>query len=340
MFLLHAAGGSDIGVGHLSRCRSLALELLRQGIGPVELLFEASADLAARFALEGANLSVAASRVEALRARGHLLSAHDASVPVLITDLLRLGAEDGLAARRQGFQFLAHLNDSATPNYGADVVIDGDAFKAAAPTGQDPTRYLCGAAYHIVAPAVVARRPTKPWQGAGVRAVLICFGGADPAKQTELFVREVRGRPSPFKFTVVAGPGFSTERFEALRVLAGPDIILARAPAGLAELILAHDAVVTMGGLTSYEAMCLGRAVFAVAWFHLAHYVERLEAAGLLQNLGLGEPAVARLYESLTHTPEVRRLAEAGWQAIDGKGVERAVTCIRERVEAKRVPGG
>jgi spore coat polysaccharide biosynthesis predicted glycosyltransferase SpsG len=327
MFVIHAAGGSEIGIGHMSRCRSLAAELLRRRAGPVVLVYEAPSEIAERFCPPGARVVVASSRMAALEMREEVLRKNGCTSSVLITDLLQLGAKDAAFARRQGFQTLVHLNDSGPPGYAADLVVDGDAFKIQE-TGIDGTKYLCGAAYHIVEPSVVARRPAQPWNKAAVESVLFCFGGADPAQQTEFFVRETNKRRSTIMFTVMAGPAFSPQRWEVLASLAGPNYRLMRAFSGLADFILEHDAVVTLGGLTSYEAMCLGRAVFAIEWAHMAPYVEQLDAVGLLKNLGSGERTVDHLYESLMDAESVRRLARSGWEAIDGRGAERVVGII------------
>jgi spore coat polysaccharide biosynthesis predicted glycosyltransferase SpsG len=328
MFMIHAAGGNETGIGHLSRCRSLAAELLRRRAGPVVLVFEAPSEIAERFSPSGARLIVASSRMAALEMREEALRKTGCASSFLITDLLQLGANDAAFARCQGFQRLVHLNDSGLCAYSADLTIDGDAFKSTQEINKGATKYLSGAFYHIVDPSVASRRPAQPWSKAAVERVLLCFGGADPAQQTEFFVHETRKRPSTVMFTVVAGPTFSPQRWEVLASLAGPNCRLMRAPSGMADFILEHDAVVTLGGLTSYEAMCLGRAVFAVAWAHMAPYVEQLDAVGLLKNLGSGEGIIDHLYASLADAESTRRLARSGWEAIDGRGAERVVDVI------------
>jgi spore coat polysaccharide biosynthesis predicted glycosyltransferase SpsG len=328
MFVIHAAGGSETGVGHLSRCRSLAVELLRRRAGPVVLVYEALAEIAEKFCPPGAQLMVASSRMRAVKMREEALRKTGKTSSVLITDLLQLGENDAAFARRQGFQTLVHLNDSGLPAYAADLVVDGDAFKNGQQSSVVGASYLCGAAYHIVEPSVVARRPAQPWNKAAVETVLLCFGGADPDRQTEFFVHETSKRRSTVTFTVAAGPAFSPQRCEVLASLAGPNYRFVRGSSGMADFILEHDVVVTLGGLTSYEAMCLGRAVFAVAWAHMAPYVEQLDAVGLLNNLGSGEGTIDHLYLSVGNTESVRRLARAGYEAIDGRGAERVIGVI------------
>jgi spore coat polysaccharide biosynthesis predicted glycosyltransferase SpsG len=134
--------------------------------------------------------------------------------------------------------------------------------------------------------------------------------------------------PSTVEFTVIAGPAFSPRRCEVLECQAAFGCRLLRPCSNMANAILEHDAVVTLGGLTSYEAMCLGRPVFAVAWSHMATYVEQLDAVGLLKNLGIGEGIIDHLYLSLADADSVRRLARSGWEVIDGQGAERVIGVI------------
>src|SRR3989442_985229 len=189
MFMIHAAGGRETGVGHLTRCRSVAAELLRLNAGPVVLVYEAPSEVAERFSPSGARLIVASSRASALEIRERALRELGSAHSVLITDLLHLSANDAVFARRQGFQILVHLNDSGLSAYAADLTIDGDAFKSAQQVNKGTPKYLCGASYHIVDPSVAGRRPAQPWSKATVEKVLVSFGGADPAQQTEFFVR-------------------------------------------------------------------------------------------------------------------------------------------------------
>jgi len=328
MFLIHAAGGSEIGIGHLSRCRSVATELLRSDAGPVVLVYEAPSSIAGQFCPAGADLNIAPSRLAALEIRERALRKLGAAHSVLITDLLRLGADDAVFARRQGFQVLVHLNDSALSAYGADFLIDGDAFKDTQQVNIGATKYFCGALYHIVDPSVACRRPVQPWSKATVEKVLVSLGGADPDQQTEFLMRGIRKCPSSVEFTVVAGPAFSAQRREGLASQVSSKCRLLRSCSNMADPILAHDAVVTLGGLTSYEAMCLGRAAFAVAWMHMTAYVEKLDAVGLLKNLGFGQGIIENLYASLADVESVCRLARSGWEAIDGRGAERVVEVI------------
>src|SRR4030042_4325572 len=129
MILLHAAGGEDIGIGHLGRCKSLARELLYSSGEAVVLLYEAPYALACKFALPGVPIYIVEDRDEAFDTRKRIIIEFNSKKRILITDLLGLGFDDSKCAREQGFTHLVQLNDSSFPAYQADLFVDGDAFK-------------------------------------------------------------------------------------------------------------------------------------------------------------------------------------------------------------------
>ncbi len=328
MILLHAAGGPGLGVGHLSRCRSLAAAAAPV-LGPAVLLFEAPEDLAERFSWPGVRTVAVPDRVAALEARGAM--AMEAEGPrILVTDLMGLTRSDSDLARAQGFDLLVHVEDDTRSGYAPDLVVDGSGFLAPVHAGQVPPVRLQGPGYHILRPEVVAARPAAPWAGARARRILVTLGGADPGHMTEALLRSLAGAPrgasSLPALTVVVGPQFGRGRSRGILALLPRGAELLPAPRDLTRAILDHDLVVTLGGLTSYEAMCLGRPVASVPWAHMAHYVTRLADAGLLWDLGDDPgPALLTLAE---YGRRLTDMARRGFGLLDGRGAERIVDAV------------
>jgi spore coat polysaccharide biosynthesis predicted glycosyltransferase SpsG len=263
-------------------------------------------------------------RLDALRE----LAASDGLGPrVLITDLLGLTAEDARQHRAFGYDLLVQMNESAVNVYPADLTFNGDGFLSHRITEVAGGRFYEGCDYHVVDPRVVRARPTDPWHGGTVQRVLVTFGGADPGQMTEQFVTQLPVA-SDITWTVVAGPAFSPDRVRHLREQADGRYTVVISPDNMTPMILDHDAVITMGGLTSYEAMCLGRPVLAVEWTYMAPYVRGLDAAGLVGTLGGIEGSANRVRGLLTDATRLRQLALAGWKTIDGHGAARVVTEI------------
>lgn len=85
--------------------------------------------------------------------------------------------------------------------------------------------------------------------------------------------------------------------------------------------------MITLGGITSYEAMCVGTPVAALRWAHMAPVVDRLVDAGLVA--GLDESTAASELLVLLADPARRKaLAQRGHRIIDGHGAERTAGAI------------
>lgn len=329
--VLHCAAGPAIGLGHLARSASVTAALSRLG-ALAHLLVEAPGaypDLEAEAG--GAPITRASDRAGA-RSAYRRLSCGGPGRPVLVTDLLDLTPADADTARGMGFARIVHLTDSGADRYPADLFIDTDAV----PRMHRPaaSTILAGATFHAVRPTIVAARPAEPWRpdrARALRRVLITLGGADPGHCTEALVEGLTRafpqapKPTP-RFTLVAGPAFGEARRAALADTSSPEFALAAVDADMARLTASHDLIVTLGGETSYEAMCLGRPVACVRWAHMGPYVDAMARSGLVADLG-GEPAGALL--ALVHDPAaLASLARAGYESVDGGGADRCAAAI------------
>jgi len=110
--------------------------------------------------------------------------------------------------------------------------------------------------------------------------------------------------------------------------LARRNVVFLRQP-DMAEAMAQADAVLSLGGITAYEAMLLGKPVGAFVWRHMAYYVEQLGRMGLVAALGEGHEAIGKLGSFLSDAETLRRIARRGWETVDGRGVERIASFIR-----------
>lgn len=328
--VLQAAGGGAIGVGHLSRTATLATALRKTGFWRrVILLWETTPELAAHFQPPECEVIVVSNSKAAFRERSHLCAGQDISI--LVTDLLNVQPEDVLEAKKQGYQAFVHINDSGSGRFLADILVDEDAFKSLKDL---PPSFkgigLIGESYRIINQSVVQLRPSTPWQGETVEKVLITFGGADPDNFTLKLVQSLyQQQPHPtFSVTTVVGPAFDLKQVNQLENIAKQkeNFRVLKSPASLGQLIQEHDLIVTLGGITSYEAMCLGKPCAAITWSFMKYYVEQLSLIGLLANFSEPHHAAHQLLEITPKIPLLRQLAQSGWQKIDGQGVERIST--------------
>ncbi|MBD1912362.1 MULTISPECIES: hypothetical protein [unclassified Leptolyngbya] len=336
--VLQAAGNRHIGVGHLSRTATLAQALLKTSYWHrVLVIWEAPPELVEHFAPKGCEVLGVEDRETALDWRS--LLAPPGTYAVLITDLMDLEDKDFQAARDEGYRLLVHLNDSASGRFSADMIVDEDSSKS---TADLPASFekaaLIGSPYRVIRESVRDLRPEQPWQDDRLRCILVTLGGADPANLTLNFLQRLRPLldEADLEVTAIAGPAFHPNHRYHLQNLAQkePRIRLLNAPSSLAELIVEHDLTITLGGITSYEVMCLGRPCGAIAWENMAPYVEPLAALDLLENLGAVEQAADTLRSRLMDPARLSALASKGWQTIDGQGGDRIVQQILQRVQS------
>ncbi|GAB1543056.1 UDP-2,4-diacetamido-2,4,6-trideoxy-beta-L-altropyranose hydrolase [Scytonema sp. NUACC21] len=335
--VLQAAGGSAIGVGHLSRTATLANALSKTEFWEkVVLLWETTPELAARFRPAKCEVMVVPDSQAALTERSRICQ--QKGVCVLVTDLLNVQPEDVVTAKSQGYQGFVHINDSGIGRFVADMLIDADAFKSPEDLPISFTGVgLIGAPYLIIRESIAQLRPLAPWQGERVSKVLITLGGADPENLTLQLVRSLLHQDinSSFCVTTVIGPAFNPSQVSQLELIANinKDLRILKSPNSLAQLMLDHDLIVTLGGITSYEAMCLGKPCAVVAWGPMKYYVEQLSLIGLLKDLGEVKNAAMHLFKFIQNIDLLHKIARAGWQNVDGKGVDRIVDKISKLAE-------
>lgn len=329
--VLHAAGNHQIGIGHLSRTSTLASALEKTGFWQrVILLWEADLTLAQHFIPPGCKLIQVANRQAALLERSRILKveAETNAGPigaVLVTDLLNLEATDFDYARSQGYRALVHLNDSGSGRFAADVLVDEDGFKSDADL---PSSFQgigrVGNAYRLIRPSIRSLRPLQPWQGSRVERVLVTLGGADPANLTLELVRGLchANAQLPFHLTIVVGPAFDPDQVTSLESInkAHSQMTLVNSPSRMGAFMVNHDVVVTLGGISTYEALCLGRPCAAVSWKSMALYVDSLSKVGLIENLGEVNRAPHVLLNFVRNVSRLHQLAQMGWTSIDGNG--------------------
>ncbi|MDG2522832.1 hypothetical protein P7B02_14935 [Caulobacter segnis] len=316
--IVWCAAGPDLGVGHLSRCATLCRALVDAGQAPLLLVEAAQA-----YPAFASRAKCEVAWVEGREAAWAVLASRSGGL--LVTDLLGLSVADSARARTLGFGDLAHINDSLN-GYAADLLVDTDVTpSAAAPAGVE---VLAGAAWHMVRSDVTAARPAIPWWGAKAETVLLAFGGADPARATEALVASLAD--GPLKVTAALGPAMPQSRKDALRRARGATFV--DAPEAMSELILSHDLIVTLGGLTSYEAMVLGRPVACVSWRNMAPYVALLAQAGVAADLGLVETAASAVLALAEDGPRLSALARKGFETVDGEGARRVAEVLIGKV--------
>lgn len=120
-------------------------------------------------------------------------------------------------------------------------------------------RVLLGPKYALLRPEYRLLRSLMPTRDGYVRRVLVSMGGGDPNNQTAKVLRALTVE-SLYRIVVdvVIGPNHpDPERIVELAAIR-PNTILHRSPESLVGLMARADLMISAGGSTTWERMCLG----------------------------------------------------------------------------------
>ena len=172
-----------------------------------------------------------------------------------------------------------------------------------------------------------------------VRELLVTQGGSDTYGFTPRIIRALEKMACRSHCIVVIGPAFR-HHAELQQAMGASklNLTVVRDARNMAELMRNADLAITAGGLTMFELACVGTPSLVVcAEPFEVETADRLEEAGAVLNLGFGGSLdYTRLpasVDALAEDAEMRSaMSRCGKQLVDGKGCERIVRLIRERV--------
>jgi spore coat polysaccharide biosynthesis predicted glycosyltransferase SpsG len=316
--LIHVAGGPRRGFGHLVRSTWLARAL---GVEPV-------------VCVRGGREAVRVARQLGHRVVGGTPSAVLARhVPdlVIVDDPNASAANRWCAAARRAGTPVASVHDLGLARCASDLPIDG----SIAPfRGGHGPRALTGPRYAVLNPKLRAlRRSVKSRTGEQARPrVLITLGGGARAQAARrLAVRLARLRPDVD--VCIAGGFLSTKRRP------GPaNVRWLRSADRLAGELARATVALVAGGVTLYEACCLGVPTVAVAVVNAQRPTVRAFAArGAVIDAGTSRTvtrAVAAVQRLLDDERARRALGRRARAQVDGLGAVRVASALRRLARA------
>lgn len=327
--LVWTMGGGDAGIGHLTRCQALVPALLARG-AKVQVIAQAELSLAPFIEAEGAELRLVPDA-------GAALSALKAAIPcdLLVCDRPDLSVSDSEAYYAAGAGRIVLLASSRIGYFPCDLAIIDDPLLA----DSEPSlarRIEVGAHLHMVRQDVLALRPAAPVRlepGKPVK-LLIALSGTDPGALTEPLVaalsRQAADTGLPLQLRVLIGAGWPGGRRADFREKAPQGIEIIEAPRALGEAIRASDAIVTLGGRTTYEAFALGRPAFCIPWDSTARYVFALDQQKLAFALDSDPQIAARAILAALDSPaDIEARADRAFALADAGAADRvAALCL------------
>lgn len=313
--------GAQHGLGHLSRCLTLARELRRRG-ATVEFWVSASAAILARVREQGFAVNYvadvgAADRLEWLEMAADLLiidsKAADADYVATCQD------------RVPGVVF----DDELARDLPCSVIINNNVWAAAADYPPRAGRkLLLGTEYNTVDPRYFDLAGTVR------QGLLISMGGEDPGNHTAWLIETLAPHLPAMPVYVCIGPAHPDP--DAVSEAAArhlPQAEIHRAPASLLDLVVRSSAALSAGGTTCYE---LAAAGVPTAILSVEDHQDRMRAAmcaaGAAVSLGrfdtIAHASAVQALERLLEPEEAARLAQAAKRLVPAPGVPSIVNAL------------
>ena len=346
----------QIGMGHLTRCLTLANALAERGAKSCFLLRSHAAGLVALVEGNGHDVTLlpdppAGSRPETADAGAyaHGLPTTWQQDAVLTSQAMdRIGAADWLIvdhyaldfrwenACRHGASRLLAIDDLADRRHDCDLLLDQNLVREMHARYRDRVAETCvqllGPRYALLRPDFAKQRRLLTGRSGEIGRILVCYGGSDPTNETAKAVRAIGSLRIPsVEVDVVVGPS-NPHTDSIMRLCSGlSGARVYRGANNIAELMRRADLSIGAGGVMSWERCCLGLpAVLVDIAENQVGALAALADAGAALYLGSAtEVTVEMVAEGLLSlfdsAPRVRTMGEAAFELVDGEGRNRVV---------------
>jgi UDP-2,4-diacetamido-2,4,6-trideoxy-beta-L-altropyranose hydrolase len=349
---IRADASAAIGMGHLTRCMSLANLLGDDGVAVVFLL-----------------RSHAAAFVPTLEAAGYAVrllpdpEERDATATTWLSTSWQRDAEQtrqalgeigpvdwlivdhyGLDARwermqRQLARHVLVIDDIANRAHACDMLLDQNlALNMGRYEGLVPPncQTLLGPHYALLRPEFAHARKSLSNRKGEVHRLLVCFGGSDSSNETAKVLVAVKNLPdASLGIDVVIGVSNPNTHSVAALCQELPHTTLHRSAGNMAELMARADLAIGAGGVMCWERCCLGLPAIAVDIAdNQVGALTALAAIGALDYVGSAASVTAeqitRAIRALLDAPAtVRAMGDIARDLVDGQGSARVYSEMR-----------
>ena len=305
MIIVHAKGNSQLGIGNLSRSYELIkyLSITKDVIG----IFECDENIFKRYNVNNIY------RVDNLNQSLELITKYKSFI--YISDLVSPQKELSSIIRENGAKQILHFNE-INSGFEPDILFVTDGFDYE--FFDNRFKIYRGFEYYIVGNEVIKNRKKSLESIKSMKNILICFGGADPAFFTEYFAKKIND--SKYNYKIVLGPVMPKNRKENILTIKKENIEYVDSPENMIKLLLNSDLLITLGGMTTYEAMCLGVPASAVRWNYLEYIVKSFGEKNMITDLGNIDEAYHNLLN--LDIDKVNSICKNAYDIIDGSALE------------------
>jgi UDP-2,4-diacetamido-2,4,6-trideoxy-beta-L-altropyranose hydrolase len=343
IFIAH--GGSNIGMGHIIRCMSLAntFKLHNHNV-----IFISKYKTGQKVLLENKFNYIPINGKESFADGFHYGSKEELEEDwqtikeILIAEKPDIIVIDSYNVTKEFFMELnkhtkctIYIDDIAAFDYPVDIVINGN---ISAPLLEykktfKNQKFLLGLEYNLIRQEF--RNTPKRNVPTQCNSIMISTGAADPHNMTEIILSTLinDSNLSEYTFHVIIGKGFKENAINQIRSMAieSNAIVLHQNPAKMSEIMLKSDLAITAGGSTLYELFACGVVTFAFIYAdNQKDLVKESEKNGYLFNIGLyNEINQKDLIKKIIRVAENYRLrksmVEKIQSVVDCNGTERIV---------------
>lgn len=335
MILIYSVGNAKTGIGNVSRASSLYKQFLRNKFVSTQGIYfigEASPSILEQFHLHLLpRVMMTKDKDDSFEFIRSCMKQRKEEC-LFIADAPDMSYIDRERLTSYGISKFISLTDSNIDSFQPHFFIDTDIFPKK--YGYDfPVEIISGAQYHIIRDDLLDHKKSKVIDKERIERVFVCFGGADPAFYTEWFYENIILDDSfnHIHFTIGIGPAFSESRTELFASISDRVEVL-KCP-NIVQEIITHDLVITLGGLTTYEAMYIGTPVCALEWSYMTPYVRKLHEYNFIENLGAPVQAYDSFKKLMNNRKSLFKKTDYAWRTLDGLGARRVANYITSKKE-------
>lgn len=335
-------GNRSIGIGHISRCLSLARVMVETEGVEISFATKYPEFVEALCGVEfpvvriptGADTDREMEVARGRASRGEM---------TIVFDHRNVSAET-LAAARYNFGLVCCIDNLGAARGAADLIFNMVIEGLESKTGRVGGARLYRGARYVILPAEFAEAAKKRRvRRKPVERILVAMGGSDMNSLSPMVVRAARAAVPHALIDTIVGKGFTEENVAALRKLEDENTKLIISPQGILPWLTGADLGVTAGGVTLTEmaALKIPSIVLSQGW--LANEAsDEFAERGCCIHLGDGaQVAEERLrceIAGLAADPARRaEMARRGGKLIDCGGSRRIARTILESAAKKKV---
>jgi len=334
--LIRCDGGTELGLGHVKRCLTLATSLRDDQAYGVVFAMIGDDKAAALVEAEGFRVLRGAGGTE-----GEWIGAalRETGASALVLDVRTELSRAEVMALRSETSLVIVLDDSSERRLAAHLAVYPPVPQTRALSWPPGDVDLCIGWKWALTGGAPWRQPRKLDSGRAILRVLIAMGGSDPQGLTLRAAKAVATAGRRVTAVVVIGPATPFPEAVADSVqAAAPDAEIIFAPDAVMPIAADCDLAIVAFGVTAYECAHVGTpAIYLGLTADHAMSAQGFEDAGFGVNLGvaatLNDRKIADTLLTLAADPEKRRaMAAAGRLGIDGFGAERLAVEIAGRL--------